>query len=108
MPLGRIIVSKHDKGKDVVLYDAPLALIFYHSQYTDEADTFIACSYASIAAEALGLGTCMIGCVAPVIQRDKKLLLKYDIPPGHRPAIVMIIGSPKYRFTRFLQRSFLK
>lgn len=107
IPLAKSIVSSAAKGQDVVLYDAPAALLFYCSPFADPADAYIACSYASIAAEALGLGTCMIGCVAPIIQRYGNVTAKQGIPAGHKPAIVLIIGHKKHTFERTIRRSFL-
>ena len=58
-------------GINVVNYDAPLAIYFYGSPYCDPADPIIAATYAMIAAEALGLGTCMLGAIHPLIQYGK-------------------------------------
>jgi nitroreductase len=58
-------------GINLVNYDAPLAMYFYGSPYTDPADPIIAATYAMIAAESLGLGTCMMGTVHPLIQNGK-------------------------------------
>lgn len=49
------------KGENIVTYDAPVAMYFYGSPYTDPADPLIAAAYAMLAAESLGLVTCMLG-----------------------------------------------
>ena len=106
IPLGRILVDGKKRGSDYVLYDAPTALLFHVSPYADGADAFIACTYAMIAAESLGLGTCMIGCSAPIIGRKKELLKKYGLPEGHSPKIVLIMGYCKSPHIRAIRRSF--
>jgi ferredoxin len=107
LPLGRILADGKKKGSDYVLYDAPAALLFHASPYGDGADAFIACTYAMVAAEAMGLGTCMIGCVAPVLGRRKDLMKKHGLPVGHLPKIVLILGYPAVRFRKTIHRPFL-
>jgi nitroreductase/NAD-dependent dihydropyrimidine dehydrogenase PreA subunit len=106
LPLGRILIEKQQQGEDAVLYNAPSALLFHVSPYADGADAFIACTYAMIAAEALGLGTCMIGCSAPMIGRRKDLLRKYSLPEGNVPKIVLIIGHQQSAYRKAIRRSF--
>lgn len=60
------------KGNNYITYDAPLAIYFYGSPYCDPADPLIAATTAMYAAESLGLGTCMIGSVHPLIQYGTK------------------------------------
>ncbi len=107
LPLGRKIVEGHRQGQDLVLYRAPAALLFSHSPHTDAADAVIACTCAMIAAESLGLGTCMIGCLPPILARRKDLLKKYGIPEGQKPAIVLILGFPAAIFRKAIRRRFL-
>lgn len=107
LPLGRILVEGKKKGSDFVLYDAPATLLFHASPYGDGADAFIACTYAMVAAEAMGLGTCMIGCVAPVLERRKDLMKKHGLPVGHIPKIVLILGYPAVHFRKAIHRRFL-
>jgi nitroreductase/NAD-dependent dihydropyrimidine dehydrogenase PreA subunit len=107
LPLGRMLVEGRKRGSDYVLYDAPAALLFHASPYGDGADPFIACTYAMVAAEAMGLGSCMIGCVAPVLARRKDLMSKHGVPAGHIPKIVLILGYPAVHFRKAIRRPFL-
>ncbi len=107
LPLGRTIVEEWRAGRDAVFYGAPAALLFHSSPYADVADAVIACTYAMVAAEALGLGTCMIGCAPPILARRKDLLKKHGIPEGHKPAIVLILGYPATKFLKAVRRPFL-
>jgi len=107
IPLGKELVAGRRAGKDLVLYDAPAALMFHVSPHAaDGADAFIACTYAMLAAESLGLGTTMIGCVAPMVSRSKPLLKKYGLPAGHQPKLVLIMGRSAVGYHKAILRSF--
>jgi Fe-S-cluster-containing hydrogenase component 2 len=105
-PLAEKYAGSWREGKDVLFYDAPAVLVFHHSPYADAADAAIACTYAMLAAESLGLGTTMIGGAAPIIQRNKGLCRKLGIPEGNTPAIALIVGHPAVTFRRALRRRF--
>ena len=60
-----------------------------------------------LAAEALGLGTTMIGGAAPMLQRNPALCRRLGIQPNHTPAIALILGYPATRFLRAVRRRFL-
>ena len=107
LPLGKMVVEQRQAGRDVLFWDAPALIIFHHSPYSDGADAYIACTYAMLAAESLGLGTTMIGSAAPVMQRDPAIGRAWSIPEGHKPAIVLILGYPANRFHRTLRRRFV-
>jgi nitroreductase len=106
LPLGRALVEGQAAGRDDTLYDAPAALLFHTTPYADGADAFIAATYAMLAAEALGLGTTLIGCVAPPLARRKDVLRKYGLPQGNTPRIVLILGHPAVRFRQAIRRPF--
>jgi len=107
LPLGKVIVEGEKQGKDYVLYNAPAVLLFHTSPYTDSADAVIACTYAMLAAESEGLGTCMIGCVAPILARSKELKRKYAIPERNSPALVLIMGYHDRPHIKGVRRRFL-
>lgn len=69
LPLINFLIERNKKGEDWLLYNAPLAIYFYGSPYSDPADPLIPATYAMLAAESLGLGTCMIGSINPFIKR---------------------------------------
>jgi nitroreductase len=97
------------KGENIVMYDAPLALYFYGSPYTDPADPIIACTYAMHAAEALGLGTCMLGAIHPFIQSGKaaqKFREKHGIRFKSKEGLFLIIGYPKFKYQHGITRTF--
>jgi nitroreductase/NAD-dependent dihydropyrimidine dehydrogenase PreA subunit len=106
-PLVKFFATMQEKGENYLLYDAPLAMYFTASPYSDPADPYIPATYAMLAAESLGLGTCMIGSIHPVIQYGaKSLKQKWHIPAKVPSGIVVIFGYPKYKFKSGIKRSF--
>ena len=96
------------KGENYVTYDAPCAIYFYGTPYADPADTSVAATYAMIAAESMGLGTCMLGAIHPFIQSGTaagKLRSKYGIRFKSRSGLFLIIGYPKFKFRKGIRRN---
>ena len=108
-PVIQIYTDSMKKGTDFVTYDAPLAIYFYGSPYTDPADPIIAATYAMIAGESLGLGTCMLGAIHPFIQyggKSKKFREKYGIKFKSREGLFVIFGYPKVNYKKGIKRTF--
>ena len=104
IPLFDFLIEGRHKDEDWLLYDAPLAIYFYSLPF---ADPCIAATYAMLAAEALGLGSCMIGTVGPLFKRGgAKLKKKYGINPKGKDGIVVIFGYPKFKYHRAIRRTF--
>lgn len=105
----RPVLKEYSKGMeggaDLLFYDCPLLLLFHNGPYSDPADSYIAATYAMIAAESLGLGTCMNGMI-PVIDYSRKLRRKYGIPKGNKVALGIMMGYPGIGFQRTLRRNF--
>jgi len=108
-PLVKLYIDEMEKGVNLVTYDAPLAIYFYGSPYCDPADPIIAATTAMYAAESLGLGTCMIGAIHPVIQhgrKAKKFREKHGIKYPSREGIFVIFGYPAVRYKKGIKRTF--
>jgi nitroreductase len=94
------------KGEDWFFYDAPLALYFYAASTSDPADPYIAATYAMLAAESLGLGSCMLGFTGYAVKYSKKLRRKYKLPAKIQPGICIIFGYPAFNYHKALKRRF--
>lgn len=108
-PLVHKYTEKIKLGKDLVTYDAPAALYFYGSPYCDPADPIIAATYAMLAAEALGLGTCMLGAIHPMIQSGRsaaKFRKKQGIKHKSREGLFVILGYPDVSYSKGIRRTF--
>lgn len=107
IPLIDFLSAEKNKNVDMTLYDAPLVMYFYGSLYADPADTIIPATYAMIAAQSLGLGTCMIGTIGPFIKKGaNKFKEKYGIPQKHIPGIAVIFGYPPFKYHKAIKRTF--
>lgn len=104
-PLPDFMNQKRKEGEDWLLYGAPLAMYFYSSPTSDPADPLIPATYAMLAAQALGLGTCMIGSIAPFLRYNSKINEKYRLPAKSNHGIAVIFGYPSVRYTRAIRRT---
>lgn len=104
-PLPDFFAEKMAMGEDWLLYGAPLAMYFHASPTSDPIDFAVAGTYAMLAAESLGLGTCMIGSVAPFLKNMNKVNVKYKLPPKNNHGIMVLFGYPSYKYTRSIRRS---
>ena len=108
-PLFHAYTDELDKGNNYINYDAPLAMYFYATPYADPADPIVVATYAMIAAETLGLGTCMLGAVHPFIQKGKnseKFRKKYSIKHKSKEGIFVAFGYPKVKYKKGIKRTF--
>lgn len=106
LPLANALVEEDEKGNDLLFYNAPLGMYFYSSVSSDSADPVIACTYAMLVAESLGLGSCMIGTVPPCFKQSKKLRDKYGIPSKSHQGMMVIFGYPNIHFRKAIKRRF--
>lgn len=108
-PLFDVYINKMRYGIDLVAYNAPLAMYFYSSPYADSADPIIAATYAMLAAESLGLGTCMLGGIHPLIQNGKKarkFRVLHNIKYASREGLFVIFGYPDVKYKKGIKRTF--
>lgn len=106
LPLCKEIINKRNEGEDVLFYDAPAVMMFNSSEFSDKEDQLIASTQATLAAEALGLGTCFIGTLGAMLQMNKKLRKKYGILPKDKVGSGFILGYPDVKYERAFQRKF--
>jgi ferredoxin len=107
IPLAQCLVDTRKQGQDYLFYDAPVVMLFHCSPYADPTDCGIAATYAMIAAESLGLGSCMIGSVSPLVSRNKKLALKIGVPKGNKIGpIVLALGYSDINYRKTVRRRF--
>jgi len=108
-PVFDVYVDDMAKGDNWINYDAPLAMYFYGSPYIDPADPIIAATYAMLAGESLGLGTCMLGAVHPFIQNGKKAKQfreKWGVKFPSREGLFVIFGYADVHYKKGVKRTF--
>jgi nitroreductase/Fe-S-cluster-containing hydrogenase component 2 len=108
IPEFQLMSGGRREGVDYLFYHAPCVLLFHQSPYADPLDGSIACTYAMIAAEAHGLGSCLIGTVSFALARNKRLKKKWGIPVENKVALAMILGHPDFKFAQGIRRSLAK
>jgi len=108
IPLINGVVRGNEQGKDYVTYNAQAMLIFHASRKEDsfEENCILAKTYAMIAAEGLGLGTCIIGWIPPIFKNNKKLKKQYSIPDENDVVGGLIMGYPVSTHNRAIRRDF--
>ena len=90
-------------AEDTIARGAP-AMVLFHAP-THNEDIFIALAFGLLAAHSLGLGACAIGLIPPAISRDPELMKLFQIPKGNIVLSSMLIGYPKYKYSRGIKRS---
>jgi ferredoxin len=106
IPAMSFMVDSRKTDTDLLFYHAPCVMLFHQSPYADPVDGQIACTYAMIAAQSLGLGTCMIGTVSFAINREKKIKNKWKIPADNKVALALILGYPALQYQKSIKRKF--
>ncbi|MBF0510877.1 MAG: nitroreductase family protein [Candidatus Omnitrophica bacterium] len=105
LPVTVEILEGRKQASDYLFYNAPCVIMF-HYPMKDTVDSTIACSFMTLAAESLGLGSCIIGTVPPALEGNKKLMSKWGIPDDRHPSIAMVLGYPSFKFTNGIRRHF--
>jgi ferredoxin len=105
-PLLDFYIETDEAGVDTFFYEAPLAIHFYGTPWSDTADPLIAATSATLAAESLGLGSCMLGFPGPMLKNNRKLRKKYGLPNRLQPGIVVIFGYPAIKYRKAVTRRF--
>lgn len=104
LPLMGSLEEKQAKGDDGLTMGAPLAMYFYGVGFADPVDCQVAATYAMIAGEALGIGTRMIGSVAPFIRHSHALKSKYGLPAKHISGVLVAFGYPEVTYNKAIKR----
>ncbi|MGC9319594.1 MAG: nitroreductase family protein, partial [Armatimonadota bacterium] len=101
-PLVRRIVEAYDEGEDHILWGAP-TLIVVHSPEGDPTaaeSSHYAVGNMMLLATAMGLGTCLIGFVTEVAERDERLKEYLRVPEHHHTDAALVVGYPDVEYLR--------
>jgi nitroreductase/NAD-dependent dihydropyrimidine dehydrogenase PreA subunit len=98
------------RGLQRYLWNAPAALLFHADRFATSnlENTWIAVTYAMLAAHALGLGTLVNGLLPPIVERSKELRLELGIPKDNQVQAALLLGFPKMRYRRGVKRKLRK
>lgn len=105
VPAVEAFTQSFEDGSDWLLYEAPLAMYFHSSPYSDPVDPVVTATYAMIAAESLGLGSCMIGTIGYLLKLSgKQIKQKYGVSVRNQQGIMVIFGYPAIQYRRVIKR----
>lgn len=102
-PLLKMLAAKHKSGEDWFTYNAPAALLFHYGPMSGESDCHIAATYAMLAAETLGLGSCMLGTTV-ALNQAKDFKAKYDVPAKNKFGLALVLGYATHEYHRGVKR----
>jgi nitroreductase/NAD-dependent dihydropyrimidine dehydrogenase PreA subunit len=86
-------------------------LLIFHAPKDSEVhkeDSFILVTYATLAAQALGLGSTIIALIPPAINKSDELKRIFQIPADHETTTSLILGYPKYKYQRGIRKELKK
>lgn len=100
------IYKEYSHEYDGITRGAHTLLIFHAPKDAEEhkEDSYILVTYATLAAQALGLGSTIIGLVPAALNKTPELRKIFNIPDNHNTVVSLIIGYPKYKYKRGIKR----
>ncbi|MCF8070562.1 MAG: nitroreductase family protein [Desulfobacterales bacterium] len=93
-------------SRDGILWNAPAVIIASTPADTHSAMVNIAItlSYLDLSAPVLGLGTCWVGSFTDAINKWEPLKEEINLPRNHTYNYAVVLGYPKYKFLRLIER----
>ena len=106
IPITRQHISAYEAGRDPVLRNSPAVLIFHSAPHlsTPKDDCVIAAHTVTLTAMTMGLETCYIGLLEKAAEGSPAVMDALNLPHGNKVYSVLIVGYPRYRFLRTVDR----
>lgn len=104
------LTRARDSGYDPIFHSAPAVIIFHSHLQTASAkdDCVIASTTMGLTAMTMGLGTTYIGLYEAAAKNHPPALEALHLPPGHGVFSVLIMGYPKLKYLRTIDRKPIK
>jgi nitroreductase/NAD-dependent dihydropyrimidine dehydrogenase PreA subunit len=96
----------YQKGKDRIFRNAP-ALIIVHAPAENASSAqncHLAMAHIMLQAQAMGLGTCIIGYFITAAERDPSIIKELNIPEENKIFTCCTVGYPALTFRKLVQR----
>ncbi|MCE5197811.1 MAG: nitroreductase family protein [Armatimonadota bacterium] len=102
MPEVDHILSAYESGQDVILYNAPCAILVHtpKSDMCGPENSVYCAANILLAAESLGLGACVIGFITGPSEHDPDIKRTALVPADHRIHTTIALGYPKFDYSR--------
>jgi len=106
LEIGKRAVEARAAGIDPIFHRAPIVMIFHSVVPTSmpKDNCVIAAQTVVLTAMTLGLGTCYIGLFEMAANIFPPLIRELDLPPSHQVLSVLILGWPKVKYQRVVDR----
>ena len=100
-------VGRVESGEKGYCHNAPLVIVIHGGKEypTIPEDCCFATYHLILAAETLGLGSCLIGFITAAAARSKTIRDLVELPDGHRIYAALAVGYPTERFFRLVPRN---
>jgi nitroreductase/NAD-dependent dihydropyrimidine dehydrogenase PreA subunit len=96
----------YQAGKDRIFRNAP-ALIIIHALAENSSSAqncHLAMAHIMLQAQAMGLGTCIVGYFLTAAERDPSIIKELEIPKENKIFTCCTVGYPVLKFKRLVQR----
>jgi nitroreductase/NAD-dependent dihydropyrimidine dehydrogenase PreA subunit len=95
-------LKKAKAGQDPIFYHAHCVIVVSATPYAHQSgvDAGIILTHGMLAAQSLGLGTCLVGFAHEKLLVSSGLRRRLRIPRGYKPQGVMALGYPAVRYLR--------
>ncbi len=106
----KMVVTARQFGMEVIFHRAPAVMLFHSptDTSTPKDDCVIFSTTVTLAARTLSLETCYIGLFEFVANRYPPIVQELDLPPGHKVFSILVLGYPKLKFLRTVDRKPMK
>ncbi|AIQ11299.1 nitroreductase family protein [Paenibacillus durus] len=98
----------HEQGIDTILRGAPALVLAIADENFPRGreNSILSLAYLELYAPTLGLGSCWAGIFEKIALQDHSPMLKlFNIPEGKKITGAVMVGSPKYRYPRLVDRN---
>ncbi|MBW1710599.1 MAG: nitroreductase family protein [Deltaproteobacteria bacterium] len=98
-----------ESGKDPIFHNAPTVMIFHSPEFTSapKDNCVIASTMVTLMAMTLGLESCYIG-IFEAAAGYRPIIEELSLPPGNKIFSVLILGYPKIKYLRAVDRKPIK
>ena len=106
MERGGLLDLARKAGLDPILYKAPAVFIFHSASVTStpKDNGVIASTTAALTARTMGLEACYIGLMEFAANSYPPLQAELGLPPGNQVFSIIVLGYPKLKFLRAVDR----
>ncbi len=106
----RRLADARAAGFDPILYKAPAVMIFHADSQarTPKDDCVIAATTVSLTARTMGIESTYIGLLEMASRMSQSLNDELALPDGHQVYSVLVMGYPKLKFLRTVDRKVIR